>query len=333
MFSARKPAESHPRLRLRLRCGSLRLTLAGLLALIAATTLVYQQELPDSRWLAPPMALLAANLLCAIVSTPKFRVQGPLLVFHLALLAMLVLAAAGQLSRLSGSVELTDGVPFSGRLDRERRGPLHVGRLEDVRFVSEGFTVNYAPGPRREDTRNTVSWIDSAGRARRDIVGDDTPLVMDGYRFYTTFNKGFAPTFEWRPRAGEAVLAAVHLPAYPSEDFNQARNWTPPGGRTELWFLLDIDETLLDPATHSALRVPENYRLTLRHGEARHQLRAGEQIELPDGELRFLGLRAWMGYQVFYDWTMHWLLASGAVAVGALGLHFWRRFAAKPWDA
>ena len=44
-------------------------------------------------------------------------------------------------------------------------------------------------------------------------------------------------------------------------------------------------------------------------------------------------LRGWMGYKVFYDWTMHWLLAAGTLAVASLGVHFWRKYAARPWDA
>jgi hypothetical protein len=44
-------------------------------------------------------------------------------------------------------------------------------------------------------------------------------------------------------------------------------------------------------------------------------------------------LRTWMGYTVFYDWTIHWMLVVCMVAVGALGGYFWRKFAAKPWNA
>lgn len=315
------------------RCGSLRVTLVGLLLLIGATAVIYRQEVPDSRWLVAPLALLAANLLCAVASTPKFRVQPPLLAFHLALLALVILAAVGRLSALSGSVELADGVPFSGRLDREVRGPFHSGALKDVRFISEGFTVDYGPGPKREDTRNAVRWTDGDGRERRAVIGDDEPLVIAGYRFYTTFNKGFAPIFRWAPRTGEAMLAAVHLPTYPAEGFDQAREWTPPGGGEPIWFLLDIPNGLLDPKGDSVLSIPEYYRLTLRHRDDRFEMSPGDKIWLADGELEFVELRAWMGYRVFYDWTMHWLLVTGGLAVTALAVHFFRRFTARPWDA
>lgn len=315
------------------RFGSLRVTLIGLLLLIGATSAIYQQEVPDSRWLVPPLALLAGNLLCAIVSTTKFRVQTFLLAFHLALLAIVVLAALGRLSSLSGSVELADGVPFAGRLDREVRGPLHRGGLASVHFVSEGFSIDYGPGPRREETRNVVRWLDGEGQERRSTIGDDEPLIIEGYRFYTTFNKGFAPLFRWTPAGGESALAAVHLPAYPAEGFDQARAWIPPGSEQSIWFLLDIEEQVLDPGRDSVLRIPDRYRLTVREGDRRHELRAGGRIRLSGGELEFVELRGWMGYRVFYDWTMHWLLVAGMVAVVSLAAHFGRRFAARPWDA
>jgi cytochrome c biogenesis protein len=59
----------------------------------------------------------------------------------------------------------------------------------------------------------------------------------------------------------------------------------------------------------------------------------GERYVLPQGTLVYEGLTAWMGYAVFYDWTIPWLLAAAAAAVASLSVHFWRKFAARPWDA
>jgi cytochrome c biogenesis protein len=39
-----------------------------------------------------------------------------------------------------------------------------------------------------------------------------------------------------------------------------------------------------------------------------------------------------MGYLVFYDWTIPWMLSACVVAVLSMGWHFWRKFAAKPWN-
>jgi hypothetical protein len=60
------------------------------------------------------IALLSLNLLAALVVHPAFRRQLPLLVAHLALLALVVLAGFGRLAALDGRFELTQGVPFDG---------------------------------------------------------------------------------------------------------------------------------------------------------------------------------------------------------------------------
>lgn len=312
---------------------SLKFTLAGLILLTLACAVVYQQATPTGTLLTVPLALLALNLVAAIATTAKLRTQLPLLVFHLSLLAIVVLVGAGRLTYLKGHVELADGVPFAGVLAGEERGPLHFGGIERLRFVSEGFTIDYAPTVQREATRNRVAWPDAAGLWQRQVIGDQTPLVLQGYRFYTSFNKGFAPTFQWTPAGGEPLLGAVHLPAYPAHEYNQARTWSPPGSAEVLWFMLSFDDLILDPSRRSEFRLPNDYRLVVRAGDARHEMRPGEALRLPGGTLQFLGLRAWMGYTVFYDWTLSWLMAASAVAVLSLGYHFWRKFSLSAWDA
>jgi cytochrome c biogenesis protein ResB len=58
----------------------------------------------------------------------------------------------------------------------------------------------------------------------------------------------------------------------------------------------------------------------------RRELRPGESVTVPEGVLVYEGLTAWMGYKVFYDPTLPWLLASATLAIAALAAFFWRRF-------
>lgn len=315
------------------RIASLKLTLAGLVLLTLACVIVYHQATPVALLLVVPLGLLAVNLIAAIATTAKLRTQLPLLVFHLSLLAIIVLVGVGRLTYLKGHLELADGVPFAGTLTGEERGPLHFGGIDRLAFVSEGFSIDYAPTVKREATRNQVAWQDEAGRWRRQVIGDQTPLVLKGYRFYTSFNKGFAPTFGWTPGDGEPLLGAVHLPAYPAHEYRQANTWTPPGSAQAVWVMLSFDELILDPARRSGFRPPRDYRLIVRVGDRRHELRPGDTLPLADGRLQFLGLRSWMGYTVFYDWTLSWLMAASALAVLSLAFHFWRKFSLRPWDA
>jgi cytochrome c biogenesis protein len=333
---AARPRETRHRawpLRVLAGLASLRLTLALIALLGIGTVLAFRLEGARTWPMVVPLALLAGNLLAAVATNAVFRRQTWLLVFHLSLVALLLLVAAGRLTYLKGMVGVTDGATFDGRLAAEERGPWHFGALDAVRFVNAGFDIDYAPGLQRGATRNQVLWQAADGHWEQAVIGDQHPLVIAGYRFYTTFNKGFAPTFRWQGADGASLYGSVQLPPYPLNEYSQALEWTPPGSRTPVWVMLDIDEVVIDPEQHAAFRLPTRYRLVLRVGTARHLLQPGDSVALADGTLTFVGLRTWMGYQVYYDWTLPWLLAACAVAVVSLAGHFWKKFAARPWDA
>ena len=121
---------------------SLRLTLLVLVALGAGVLAAYLSETRTTWMLVVPLTLFALNLSAAVATNPVFQRQIPLLVFHLALIAIVLLIAIGRLTYLKGTLELTKGIPFAGELTSSEAGPLHRGRLADVRFVNEGFEID-----------------------------------------------------------------------------------------------------------------------------------------------------------------------------------------------
>ena len=165
-------------------------------------------------------------------------------------------------------------------------GSWHRGALERLAFRHEGFEIDYAPGRKRGATRNQVSWVDAQGGSHREVIGDHRPLVLDGYRIYTSPNKGFAPVLSWLPdaapppaagelgasagassgpstnavrprrRGGRPIktVGAVHLPSYPANELRQSIQWTLPDGRS-VWVKLDFDETLIDSEQVAAFRL------------------------------------------------------------------------------
>lgn len=312
---------------------SLRLTLLALCFFAVGILYVYLGGMHATVALVLPLSLLSLNLLAAVLIYPAFRQSGALLLFHLALLGIILLIAAGRLSYLKGHVELSEGEEFAGQLTEFESGPWHPSGLERLRFTNEGFSIAYDPGLQRRMTRNAIHYIDTDGREQNVEIGDQIPLILSGYRFYTSSNKGFAPTFMWYPATGgEPLLGTVHMPSYPVHEYRQAREWPLPGTALKVWTMLRFDEIILDPAKPSEFRLPDRHKVIVRVGALRRELQPGEAIELPEGRLVYEGLRTWMGYTVFYDWTIHWLLATCLVAVGALGWYFWNKFAAHPWD-
>jgi len=311
--------------------GSLRFTLVCLSGLLFAVAGALYGTLSFTAALWFPLVLLTINLGVAIATQPGFRVKPALMIFHLSLLGLILLAGGGRLFYLSGEVEVSSGQPFEGELHQVDAGPMHPGHLREVRFVNEGFTVDFKGG-RRINTFNQVSWVDASGRSRTEIIGDNTPLIINGYKFFVSPNNGFAPTFMWHPADGTPPQRGdVHLPAYPILKLEQAQSWRLPGGRVEAWITIDHDQELIPKSGRITLRPPEPHRLVLRVGEIRHELTPGESVKLPGGLLRYEGLNTWMGYVVYYDPTEPWMLATALLATVSLIWHLLNRVFAGSW--
>ncbi|WP_265943520.1 hypothetical protein [Dechloromonas sp. A34] len=322
--------------------GSLRLTLAAFVFLGAGILIAYLNESHTSPWLVSSLVLLAVNLLAAILTRPYFRQQKPLLLFHLALLALILLIALGRLTYLNGQAEVVQETEFAGDVLVTGEGVWHRRTLDKLRFINHGFSIAYGEGLYRLQTRNRVSWVDAAGQRHQDVIGDHVPLVLDGYRFYTTSNKGFALIFDWLRPGQPIIRGSINLPSYPVNSTGQAQQWVLPGMTEPVWVMLQLDEELIKEDQPGEFRLPTNYRIVVRYLDQRYELPdfsgrdlspRQRSVELPGGRLVYAGMRSWMGYKVTYDPTLYWLLAVAVLAVLALGWHFWRKFNATPWNA
>lgn len=346
---------------------SLKLALVIIVALTAGVLFAYLSEVRTTWALVVPLALLAINLSAAVATNAAFRRQKGLLVFHLALIAIILLIAIGRLTYLRGTLELTEGVLFDGNLTTSEAGPLHHWRLKDVKFVHEGFEIDYAPGTpnegfgtekepaaqepagnepeagsassvsdtrgaRRAGTRNRVHWLDEKQLWHTEVIGDNVPLKIQGYNFFTTSNKGFSPLFVWAPTGGASITGSINMPSYPAQEHKQFLEWTPPGTNLKLWTQLQFDEVIIDPYKFSQFRIPEQHKIVIRLGDDRFELKPGGSVNLPGGALTYQELSKWMGYNVDNDWTIDWLFAACLVAMGSLSWHFWKKFAARPWQ-
>lgn len=312
---------------------SLRLTVAGLVIASAAAVAIAWDDLPGGQVMALPFGLLSVNLAAALIVNPKFRRQPPLLVFHLALLGGLLLAAMGRLTYLDGRIELAEGEVFSGEPVDSRAGWLHPWGLVALRFENESIVIDYSAYGAISQMRNAVRWQDERGRWVHGELRIQAPLKVRGYRIYLTSGKGFAPIFEWRRPGAQPATGAVHLPAFPAHEDNQTSEWTLPGTERSIWIQLRWQGVLIPDGQAGRLLPPADHHLVARAGDLRHELRPGDRVVFPEGELVYRGLRLWMGYRVFYDWTIPWLLAAAVLAVLAMAWHFIARFSARPWDA
>ncbi len=314
------------------RLASTKLTLLWMLLLAVGAALSYDNPEDTSIWvLIVPMLLLAVNLISAIISNPRINRRGGLLVFHLGLLSIVILAAIGRLTHMDGRVEIIAGAEFSPEIVTDvHSGPLHSGALADVNFVQGPFTVEYRPHMMRGLTQSQVALSDNEGGWREAVVGDDRPLLVEGYRFYTTFNKGFAPILSWTSHDGRvAETGAVHMPSYPLFDFKQSNSWTPQGGdEIKFWLQLETGLTAEEAWVLDGRRATGT--LVVNVSGERTELLPGESVEMVGGTLRYEQLTTWMGYKLFYDPTLQWMFMAAFITIAGLSAHFWQKLAAEP---
>ncbi len=313
------------------RLASTRLTLFGMALLAAGAGLSYDNPAEMPVWvLVVPLAFLSINLFAAIIVQPGINKRPGLLTFHIGLLAVCVLAAIGRLTVYEARIEMLQGTEFSpAQAFNVQQGPWHVGDLNALAFVQGPYTVEYGPELSRGPTRSHVAIPLPEGGWDEKVVGDDTPLLLDGYRFYTSFNKGFAPILTWLSDAGEQVTGAVHMPSYPLFEYKQDSEWvTPLGEQLKLWLRLETGYTeetswVLDGERSTGV-------LVVNSGDQRVELSPGDEVSLQGGRLRYEALSTWMGYKIYYDPTLKWLFIAAVLAVFGLMQHYWSKFSVQP---
>ena len=308
-----------------------RLAIFGMILLAIGAGLSYGNPASTPMWvLVAPLALLSLSLTLAIATNPRINRRRGLLLFHVGLLAIVILVAIGRLTFFEARLELVEDNAFnSDELFDVKSGAWHrKADLAKLNFVQHSYSVEYFPELLRGRTFSNVSVQGSDGVQHAQVVGDDRPLVIDGYRFYTTFNKGFAPVLTWIPRAGESVSGAVHMPSYPLFAHKQTNVWTP-SGSDEIKFWLQLETGLDEKRDWTLDSRRTSGVLVVNAGDKRVELKRGESVELPSGTLRYDRLASWMGYKVFYDPTLHYLFIAALCSVVGLFWHFWQKFGVR----
>jgi hypothetical protein len=271
-----------------------------------------------SDWMMLPALLLLANLVAALATNVRLKSLPMLFALHAALVVLIVVIGLDRANSMSGRVEVAEGSMFDASTVKAEAGMLHRMHLGDVKFMQGPFEITYAPGMKRRQTESVIRIPEQDGNWREVRIGDDTPLVVGDYRFYTTHNKGFAPILTYVSAAGTANTGVIHLPSYPAHDSKQGLAWTPPGAAKPLKVWLHIPEPVFEMDKAWKFVKPVNTRLVIIDGEQRHELRIGEVVALGSAQLRYDGLRSWMGYTVVGQSMIPWIAAAALMACLAL---------------
>ena len=299
---------------------SLKLTLAGIVALLCSVLLAYFSPAQSSGYIIAPLVLLSINLLAAIVFNPRIRQNSGLLMFHICLLLIAVLTVLSQLTSMKGRVEILQGTAFdAASVTVTEQGAWHpLDRLRQVGFVQGDIAVDYVAGLRRGTTRSQLLQANNEPV----VVGDNRAFISDGYRFYTTSNKGFAAVVNWHANGGQVMRGAIHFPSYPLYDWKQQNQWQSPTGDV-LDFRLVIETALDRERAWTLNNADQGYIEVTLPDKTVRRLKPGETMALNGGSLEFEALRMWMGYQIFYDAFLAWFFAAALVGVAGLGWHYY----------
>ena len=142
------------------------------------------------------------------------------LLFHLALLALLVGIALGGLFGYKGTVLVQEGDGFSNTVtqyDNFRPGRLFsAARLAPFTVLLEKFRATYQPDGSARTFAADVRYADRPGDPPRPaVIRVNSPLALDGAKIYL-LGHGYAPHFRVTDEAGRVALDAA-VPFLPQD--------------------------------------------------------------------------------------------------------------------
>ncbi len=315
--SALKPIQS---------LASLKLSFVAMAALLAGILYSYFDQSQSVLWLAIPLLVLAVNLLFAMVYNPRIRQNSGLLMFHICLLALALLAALGQLTSMKGRLEIMQGQVFdSKQVTVVQQGPWHsLQALNKIVFEQSDFQVDYSQGLRRGATHSQLLV-----NGESFVVGDNLPFNHQGYRFYTTSNKGYAVMLAWFGKDGKAIQGAIHFPSFPLYDWKQDNQWfTPAGQLLNMTFISNKQVALNESWQLDSSQASGSLQIETAPG-VQQILKPGQRLKLQGGELEFVEVRMWMGYSVFYNPWLVWFFAVSLVGVFGLTWHYYLKLGSR----
>ncbi len=293
--------------------------------------------------------------------TGYLRETGNLL-FHLALLALLVAVAAGGMFGAKGQVIVREGSAFSNTLtqyDSFSPGRLFkADRLVPFTVHLDQFRATYQEdgmqrGAPRDFAADVVYSTGPGTAERKATIGVNEPLAIDGTKVFLV-GHGYAPTFVIKDATGKVLLddSVVFLPQdgnFTSDGVIKIPDATPQIGftgvflptaerdpvrggfssfpaplRPEVFLSVWRGDLGLDKGTPQSV-----YRLDTSSMErlGLKDLKPGQIWTLPDGlgTLTFTGVSEYATFNVASDPGSGWALAAAVLAIVGLSLSLFVR--------
>jgi cytochrome c biogenesis protein len=284
------------------------------------------------------------------------------LLFHIALLAVLVSIGLGGLYGYKANRLLVAGTSFSNTvtaLDVFRPGRLVTpGDLQPFSLTLDSFSASYVTSGtlmgQPSAFNAALTYAAAPGRpSRRYVLTVNHPLVVDGVRVFL-LGHGYAPEFRVTDGTGHVVFngPVPFIPVETSGFTSEGAVKVPDASPQQLGFVGVFLPTTVDVGGRLASAFPAPLKpsvslvsyagnLGMNSGTPQsvytldtaglHQLAvaprpltAGQSIQLPGrlGRLTYLGYRQWISLAITYDPGQFPALVSGIAVLGGLLLSF-----------
>ncbi|MEV6398428.1 cytochrome c biogenesis protein ResB [Streptomyces sp. NPDC051907] len=160
----------------------------------------------------------------AVAAEKGYLREAGNLLFHIALIVMLLAFAAGQLFKSEGGKLVMEGDGFSNTLtqyDDFKSGSMFgTDELTPFSFKLDDFRGTYQKdGPQRGTPRTFeagVTWSKGRGPDQKSVIEVNKPLVVDGTKVYLLAH-GYAPVVTVRDGRGEVVFSGA-VPLLPIDN-------------------------------------------------------------------------------------------------------------------
>ncbi|MGW8889423.1 cytochrome c biogenesis protein ResB [Streptomyces sp. NPDC055749] len=161
----------------------------------------------------------------AVAAEKGYLREAGNLMFHIALIVMLVAFAAGQLFKSEGGKLIVEGDGFSNTLtqyDDFKSGSMYdTDSLAPFSFTLDEFVGTYEKsGPQRGTPRTfeaRVSYAEGAdGKPKKSVIRVNEPLIVDGTKVYL-ISHGYAPVVSVKDGKGKEVYRAA-VPLLPIDN-------------------------------------------------------------------------------------------------------------------
>jgi len=277
--------------------------------------------------LAPGLSVLFVNLTLAILVREKIHHNLPLLIFHIALLLIILSVSVSRLTYFKGWAIVSEGEILQQPTGIINEGPWHKNRLTDSTIRQLEFEAYFDENGRRLDTE---SWMQLSGYEDPILVSNKETANVGGYQITISNNLGYSVDLSWIPERGDLVSGLLQLPSQISQPETQAVRLDLPGVSETIWIGLEVDSNRKS-FFYPSFSVPKEYHFIVDINGEEYQLKPGNSINIVGGTLSINTLVPWIGYEMYYDPAIYFLLIASIVAVLSLGYFLNQRLAENHW--